>query len=108
MFNLCYMSLQRVFESARRLGLPVVVTDPAGRDPFVLLPLDQFEAMAGSSIQSASPEREPRNAKNPLNTAEKSTPAPTSPAPSVRLPESEEIPLEERFYLETAEGEREE
>ena len=47
------MSLQRVLETARKMGVPVIVTDSAGLDPIVILPLEQFEAMAGESKFSA-------------------------------------------------------
>ena len=40
------MSLQRVIDIARKNGMPVVVTDPAGHHPMVVLSLEQFEAMA--------------------------------------------------------------
>lgn len=40
-----YMSLQRVFEAARKMGSPVIVTDVGGRDPLVVVPLEQFEAL---------------------------------------------------------------
>jgi len=43
------MSLQRIIESARKLGVPVIMTDPAGREPLVIVSLEQFEAMAGTS-----------------------------------------------------------
>ena len=50
------MSIQRVFESARKLGVPVIMTDPAGREPLVVLSLEQFEAMAGEGHgQSSAP-----------------------------------------------------
>ena len=42
------MSMQRILETSRKLGLPVIVTDIAGREPMVVLPLEQFEAMAGA------------------------------------------------------------
>ncbi len=46
------MSMQRVLETARKFGLPVIVTDVAGRDPMVMMPLEQFEALTdgGSSM----------------------------------------------------------
>ncbi len=43
------MSIHRVLETARRLGLPVIFTDDAGREPMVVVPLEQFEAMVGSA-----------------------------------------------------------
>lgn len=60
------MSLQRVLETARKTGMPVIMTDIAGREPMVILPLEQFEAMAGlgsdtsrSSAPSEPIERKP-------------------------------------------------
>jgi nicotinamidase-related amidase len=34
------MSLQRIIELARRQGMPVILTDVAGREPMVVLPLE--------------------------------------------------------------------
>jgi hypothetical protein len=103
------MSLQRVFESARKMGVPVIVTDPAGRDPMVVLPLEQFEALAGSVNEPVSaPVKEVAKMEAPkvssfdseialkekqledylLNKAKKST---------------DELPIEERFYIEPLE-----
>lgn len=39
------MSLQRVLDFARRQTLPVVVTDVAGREPLVVLPLEVYEKL---------------------------------------------------------------
>lgn len=50
------MSMQRVLETARKFGLPVIVTDVAGRDPMVMMPLEQFEALT----DGGSPVSEPR------------------------------------------------
>jgi hypothetical protein len=93
--------LQHVFESARRLGMPVIVTDPSGRDPMVVLPLDQFEAMTegGAPTQKVSL---PKSVPEPVKT----TPFPPlveeiSPA----APENAEMSLDERFYLEPVEDE---
>ena len=88
-----HMSLQRVFESARKLGLPVVVTDPAGREPFVLVPLDQFEAMAGVGKNDSA-----------LHVEEKREVSPSVELITEEVPEMQEIPLEERFYVETAQS----
>lgn len=92
--------LQHVFESARKLGLPIIVTDPSGRDPMVVLPLDQFEAMAEGT---------------PVDRRASLKPAPilggmTSPMPVLEdLPpsvqENAEITLDERFYLEPVDDE---
>jgi hypothetical protein len=91
--------LQHVFESARRLGLPVIVTDPSGRDPMVVLPLDQFEAMADGG---AVPERKGPQ-KGPLPFTETIAPAPRMEGISPTSVESAEMSLDERFYLEPVE-----
>ncbi len=43
------MSLQHVLEVARKNGMPVIITDDSGREPMVIMPLEQFEAMAFST-----------------------------------------------------------
>lgn len=113
------MSLQRVFESARKMGVPVIITDPAGREPMVVLPLEQFEAMTGepkSEAQKVSAvAQEPsvtpmQNVQRndgfvsarslveefKLHTAKKEDAQPRS----VDLPFESELPIEERFFLE--------
>lgn len=72
--------MQRVTEIARKLGLPVIMTDPSGRDPMVILPLEQFEAMAGGET------------KTPAPLTHKPRPEPTKAPPMV--PEINDFPLE--------------
>lgn len=120
------MSLQRVFESARKLGLPVVVTDPAGREPMVVLSLEQFEAMAGATDNVTEVSR-PIPASKPLKPGRKDTdmpvvsgqtglssyenelpksedrPEPTLEEIQVPSQSNPEISLDERFYLEPLE-----
>jgi hypothetical protein len=113
------MSLQRVFESARKLGVPVIMTDPAGREPMVVLTLEQFEAIAGTNeavkepVQtngrrgrpaSRRPAESPKDEDFIFQTDEPgSRPMPTEPLledfPS-QAPTEAEISLDERFYLE--------
>jgi len=71
MVNFIYMSMQRVFEMARKMGLPVVVTDVTGREPFVLLPLDQFEAMMGEG--AVAPARPPAEVRGDASASEAPT-----------------------------------
>ena len=104
------MSSQRVFESARKLGVPVIVTDPSGRDPMVVLPLDQFEAMAGDGGKS---EIGSGKSGTPVRPAEsrRAAPAADDLPPSfgdlaVSMLQNDEIPLEERFYLEPMDDEK--
>ncbi len=39
------MSWQKIFNTARRFGTPVIVTDQAGVDPMVILPFDIYEGL---------------------------------------------------------------
>ncbi len=103
------MSLQRIFESARKLGLPVIVTDPAGREPMVVLPLEQFEAMAGAGEMReipvepvAPPQKTP--IVEELATFDAISPTVEAEAFSSVLDtvHPSEISLEEGFYLERA------
>lgn len=105
------MSLQRVFESARKLGLPVVVTDPSGREPFVLLPLDQFEALTGETERmpqkspSESTDFDGKNEEKELHVAKKES-SPVRETQSVPVVDSEAgLLTEERFYLGSQERE---
>ncbi len=39
------MSWQRILETARRRGFPVIVTDIAGREPMVVMPFSEYERL---------------------------------------------------------------
>lgn len=47
------MSLQRIIELARRQGMPVILTDVAGREPMVVLPLEAYEKMLEGEGQAS-------------------------------------------------------
>ena len=108
------MSFQRVLETARKTGFPVIVTDIAGREPMVILPLEQFEGMLETGETSGrSPSKEAQHSQEivtvPISESVSSSQAEklAKEPGSVRLeaisesPSDEgEIPLEERFYLE--------
>ena len=103
------MSLQRIFESARKLGLPVIVTDPAGREPMVVLPLEQFEAMAGAGEVREIPVEPVVTSQKTSIVEELATFDPVSPTVETEAfssvldtVHSPEISLEEGFYLERA------
>jgi len=115
------MSLQRVLETARKTGTPVILTDVAGRDPMVILPLEQFEALTGVSAETAKPAHRTAPVP-PRREAKTSVSDPVDRAFAEMAAErlknrmeetaidletladqstvSAEIPLEERFYLE--------
>lgn len=109
------MSLQRIFESARKLGVPVVITDPAGRDPLVVLPLEQFEALSesgqGESSVAASSKPSPVKEKERIESLladraaeiaqQRLEEAVGGVQAAAKIPgENPEISLDERFYLE--------
>ena len=66
--------MQRILETSRKLGLPVIVTDVAGREPMVVLPLEQFEAMAGAGSEpvAAPAARDQAEAENRSYTTNRS------------------------------------
>src|SRR5262245_33195529 len=113
------MSLQRVLETARKTGLPVIVTDVAGREPMVILPLEQYEALtdseetvAPSLPKVAQPRQEIKTVPLPIDADEgvnvlseskESTSVRLEAVAEQSLEDEEEIPLEERFYLEPVE-----
>jgi hypothetical protein len=41
------MQLNRILETAARLGIPVVITNDRGESPQVVMPFEDFAAMAG-------------------------------------------------------------
>ncbi len=84
------MSLLRIFESAKKLGLPLIVTNTDGRDPMVILPLDQFEALAQAQEAPSIAEKMAETASPEVRSYEEMMPA----------LKNDEISLEERFYLE--------
>jgi hypothetical protein len=107
------MSMQRIFNVARKLGTPVIMTDPSGREPLVVLPLDQFEAMAGVSADQVenlpvepqvAPVIQEKSDKNTHNKAKKEPAILINKELVAAVSELEDIPLEERFYLEPLEG----
>ena len=50
------MSWQRILEIARHRGMPMIVTDIAGREPLVVLSLDEYESLnEGGGAKSKAP-----------------------------------------------------
>jgi hypothetical protein len=103
------MSIQHVLESARKLGLPIILTDLGGRDPLVVLPLEQFEAMAGESPAKSRTVKQTGAVSRGSSDLERLSPAMSATATSLSadldaLVDVEvaagDIPLDERFYLE--------
>ena len=92
------MSLQRVLELARRQGMPVVVTDVAGREPLVILPLDIYEGLIDEGSVPRPPTPPPASPTatptppSSLNTPNTPSPSlasivsPSVPPPASRLP----------------------
>lgn len=108
------MSLQRIIESARKLGVPVIMTDPAGREPLVIVSLEQFEAMAGTSQEGLQDRQteDPRYSKFATDNSSSESDSLTQISDSEEVPQDvylEDMPPtqvskvmtdEERFYLE--------
>lgn len=97
------MSLQRVLETARKTGMPVIITDIMGREPMVILPLEQFEAMAGVPAtvrQVPQPEVSQIPVEMSVETLKTRVKDSTAPAQSFSPAENPDFPLEEGFYLE--------
>lgn len=95
------MSFQRMLEMARRHGMPIVVTDPNGKAPMVVLPLETYEALIGdgsdpqvASRKSQVPMGEPIMV--PVRDGSGSTPKQTEAEPENLA----ELSMEERFYME--------
>lgn len=106
------MSLQRVLETARRTGTPVIVTDVGGREPMVVMPLEQFEALTGETpsrhTHQPSMSKEERVervlAEMAANRSEEraNNAALKIESLSLEVP-ADDLTLEERFYLEPVE-----
>jgi len=120
------MSWQRILESARKNGFPVIVTDIAGREPMVVMPFDTFEEMNEvyqSSLDSWEEERGEEFEYSDIEsgsdeTIESSIPAYGAEAtqegsvseepskssmrekPEGNMNEVSHLSMEERFYLE--------
>lgn len=113
------MSWQRILESARRNGFPVIVTDIAGREPMVVMPFDAFEEMNETYHASLEAWEEGEGIEysdlEPVSEEVYAPPAPIEPVPPPSEPpmptaESGEenvshLSMEERFYLEPVDDE---
>jgi hypothetical protein len=110
------MSLQRVLETARRTGTPVIITDVGGREPMVVMPLEQFEALTseapsrptGHSAGHLSLSKEERVERVLAEMAATRSEERANDAAhkieslSIEVP-ADDLTLEERFYLEPVE-----
>jgi hypothetical protein len=112
------MSFQRILETARRMGSPLIVTDAAGREPMVIMSLQTYERLGeGNSQVTGRKSQSPKSESvEPTITEFASMPAPQAPvkpesAPvlqeiaiqvmeSPEMAQDSEISMEERFYLE--------
>lgn len=129
------MAWQKIFNTARRFGTPVIVTDQAGTDPMVILPFDIYEGLISESGGVSVNLVKPRNKKGldrmaepdasvesileiPYEDVENQKNGLTEPINDIKnikkindlpdmAPDSlvEDISLEERFYFEPMEDE---
>ena len=67
------MSWQRIIEVARKQGMPVIVTDVAGREPMVLMPLNGYERLLDDATPSTN--------EKPLHVAKNVVPKSSTPSP---------------------------
>jgi hypothetical protein len=119
-----HMSWQKVFKTARRLGAPVIVTDQAGLDPMIILPLDAYESLLGEPSKPKRPSRdrlgEPdesifefaqdeslpvMNFKDLPQPSQKDEKEAEAGSPESEEAGNPEISLEERFYFEPLDDE---
>jgi len=120
------MSFQRILETARRMGSPLIVTDAAGREPMVVMTLQMYERI-GEGVsqvevrqsQNAKPESEEPTVTEfatmalqaPSQASDKVEPPLLLREIAINVMESpemaqdSEISLEERFYLEPSDEE---
>ena len=104
------MSFQRIFETARRLGSPLVVTDPAGREPMVVMTLEAFERMGdGLPVENR---KTPITSKPTMPVQDEVRVEPVAQVNEMVIEvmgepekaEVSEISMEERFFLEPEEN----
>jgi len=93
------MSLNHILETAGRLGIPVVITNDRGESPQVVMPFEDFAAMAGvpgasvkksRAAQAIQPEDEVAEALADL----------TRERIHKQMEGTDQTFLEEKFYLE--------
>lgn len=115
------MSFQRILETARRMGSPLIVTDVAGREPMVVMTLQTYERLGERVSQSGERKAETtrQESEEPTVTEFTSMPTPAPSQPSAKaesssllqeiaiqvmespeMAQDSEISMEERFYLE--------
>ena len=73
------MSLQHVLATAKKLGIPVVITNEAGEGSQVVMPFDDFAAMVGNQTPAV-------HSKSKVN-----TPRVVATGPTSRIDERDEI-----------------
>jgi hypothetical protein len=92
------MSFQRIFETARRMGSPLVITDPAGREPMVVMTLEAFERM-GDGLPVTS--RKSKVESQPMpQTQEQEVVTFIEVMKEPEKAQVSEISMEERFFIE--------
>jgi hypothetical protein len=98
-----------MLEMARRHGMPLVVTDPNGKEPLVVLPLELYEALVeGVSQPQPASIRKPQAsvAGEPVVVPVRDGSTPFAVKPQSEPELMAELSLEERFYIEPLEGDK--
>lgn len=99
---------ERLLRFARRTGDRLIVTDPAGEEPIVVMSLEQYENLLTSAYgpsKSFSMPMEEEEADVPdfipaLEVLERIERPPVREAPTMKVPEKPQEAGEEQFYLE--------
>jgi hypothetical protein len=120
------MSLKNVLDTARKLGIPVVITDEEGEAAQVVMPFEDFAALVGATSPSPRPSatssRKPRVTSQAANPTEDEVAQALADLTIERLSDqanqaaerleqemgvrkSDEGFLEDKFYLEPLEDE---
>ena len=122
------MPLHHILDTARKLGIPVIITDDQGEAAQVIMPFDDFAAMVGATSPVSSKPRISRSPKAPasrpsapissqeeddeiiqalneldiesIEALEESINPPIEPVEQSAPTSKEEGFLEEKFYLE--------
>lgn len=102
--------MRRILNLVEKTGDKVVVTDPAGEHPYVLMNLEQYEGLALAKPPAPSGEAGPKppvKREVPLWKAPEPPKAPAAPKFKPATPAPDDVGMvlegEEQFYLEPLE-----
>lgn len=96
------MSFQRMLEMARRHGMPIVVTDPNGKEPMVVLSLEIYEALLNETSHATrvTPHASSEGMREPIMVPVRDGSSSTPKQAEAEPENLAELSMEERFYME--------